>query len=198
MNNQPIMCTLKPNKNGWICTNEGCTKKFGPIYSRGKLITDPSKIASLCKSEQWKGTGQTSKLELQLRGIEQKLAPHMEEIKMKELANFKKEKEMAAKKCNKPKPGTILGKMLKNLGFEVKVGCKCEQWISKMNMMGPQWCRDHIDEIIKQLNEAKKLTSLWEQMKAGVKALELGYPITVRGLVERAISDSEKCCGKCK
>ena len=55
-------------------------------------------------------------------------------------------------------PGTALHTILLeqfNLDFFDECGCK--QWVEKMNIWGPQGCREHIDEIVrKMLGEAKR------------------------------------------
>ncbi len=54
-------------------------------------------------------------------------------------------------------PGTHLKNMLKWFNIHAKEkGCKCAHWEKKMNQ-GPQWCRDHMQEILDHLaKEAKK------------------------------------------
>ena len=55
-------------------------------------------------------------------------------------------------------PGTHLKNMLALIGIrEKEKGCKCGHWQKKMDKGGPQWCREHRDEILDHLaKEAKK------------------------------------------
>ncbi len=51
----------------------------------------------------------------------------------------------------KPGPGSRLSGMLKRLGF--KVCASCGSMSRKMDREGPQWCRDHIDEILAEMRK---------------------------------------------
>lgn len=55
-------------------------------------------------------------------------------------------------------PGTHLKNMLAWFNIKAKEkGCKCAHMEKKMNQNGPQWCRDHMQEIVDHLaKEAKK------------------------------------------
>ena len=55
-------------------------------------------------------------------------------------------------------PGTQLKNMLGWVGIRAKEkGCGCRSYQKKMDRGGPQWCRDHKDEILDHLaKEAKK------------------------------------------
>ena len=55
-------------------------------------------------------------------------------------------------------PGTELKKLLGSFGIRSKEkGCGCRSYQKKMDKGGPQWCRDHKQEIIDHLaKEAKK------------------------------------------
>jgi hypothetical protein len=45
-------------------------------------------------------------------------------------------------------PGTRLMRLLRRLGFRHTQQCRCQDMALKMNIGGPQWCREHIDEIL--------------------------------------------------
>ena len=55
-------------------------------------------------------------------------------------------------------PGTHLANLFKWFGIKAKEkGCGCRSYQKKMDKGGPQWCRDHKQEIIDHLaKEAKK------------------------------------------
>ena len=55
-------------------------------------------------------------------------------------------------------PGTELANLLKWFNIHAKEkGCGCKSMQKKMDKGGPQWCRDHKDEILAHLEkEAKK------------------------------------------
>ncbi|MGI9460167.1 MAG: hypothetical protein ACR2NF_09230 [Pirellulales bacterium] len=55
-------------------------------------------------------------------------------------------------------PGTHLKNMLGWVGIRAKEkGCGCKSFQKKMDKNGPQWCRDHKEEILAHLEkEAKK------------------------------------------
>lgn len=45
-------------------------------------------------------------------------------------------------------PGTILSKMIKNIGIVITNNCSCKQHALQMNEKGNQWCEDNIDTIL--------------------------------------------------
>ena len=55
-------------------------------------------------------------------------------------------------------PGTELAGMLKMVGINPKEkGCSCKSHAKRMDLEGPQWCRDNIETILGWLAvEAKK------------------------------------------
>lgn len=57
-----------------------------------------------------------------------------------------------------PGPGDHLhALLLKWLGAEMTAGCKCKDWIRKMNAWGPAGCRTHLDKIVDHMvGEAKR------------------------------------------
>lgn len=109
------------------------------------------------------------------------------------LANKKINSICKSRKPNKmpiSRPGTLLKIMLEQLGFKEGFGCNCSSMIGKMDKWGPDKCLQKIDEIVAHLEKNKKLAKWWELARAGTKALALGWPLTIRGLVEKAIEDS--------
>jgi hypothetical protein len=78
-------------------------------------------------------------------------------------------------------PGTQLKNLLGWVGIRAKEkGCKCGHMEKKMNQ-GPQWCRDHKDEILDHLEkEAKKRGLPFVRMAAG-KLVDLAIRRAERG-----------------
>ena len=91
---------------------------------------------------------------------------------------------------NKPLPGTHLHRLVKKwTGQDVKLTCKCMQWIRKMDREGPDWCRKHIAEIAEHMRrEAKKRG--WLKFIAG--AFPPGTKFLIRQMILLAIENSEK------
>jgi hypothetical protein len=50
-------------------------------------------------------------------------------------------------------PGSELTRILGNFWIRYTPGCKCEERASRMNQMGPAWCRENIELISKWLKE---------------------------------------------
>ena len=71
-------------------------------------------------------------------------------------------------------PGTELANLLKWFNIHAKEkGCGCKSMQKKMDRGGPQWCRDHKDEILDHLaKEAKKRGLPFVRLAAG-KLLQL-------------------------
>lgn len=57
-------------------------------------------------------------------------------------------------------PGTRLKQSLKAWGFKERAGCDCNKYALEMNIMGPQWCWDHLDKIVDWLRNNAKERSL--------------------------------------
>ena len=77
-------------------------------------------------------------------------------------------------------PGTELKKLLRRFFIRSRQGCKCDQRVLLMNLEGPDWCTDHLEEIVEWLREA---------------ATDRHLPFTAIGariLIRRAISNSRK------
>jgi len=88
-------------------------------------------------------------------------------------------------------PGTHLKIMIYQLGAYRPDGCNCPEWVTKMNAWGPAGCREHLREIIEHLQEARSKIDwdkLFEMLK---KALALGLPVTIKGLIREAIRRAE-------
>ena len=79
-------------------------------------------------------------------------------------------------------PGTHLKNMLAAFGIKAKEkGCKCGHWQKKMDKNGPQWCRDHKDEILDHLAKEAKKRGLPFVKLAASKLLELAIRRSERG-----------------
>jgi hypothetical protein len=50
-------------------------------------------------------------------------------------------------------PGTELKRMLAAIGIQASGACKCKQRAIAMDAAGPDWCNEHIDEIVGWLEE---------------------------------------------
>ena len=73
-----------------------------------------------------------------------------------------------------PGPGTQLANLFKWFGIHAKEkGCKCGHWQRKMDKNGPQWCRDHKDEILDHLAKEAKKRGLPFVRLAAAKILDL-------------------------
>jgi glycosyltransferase involved in cell wall biosynthesis len=76
--------------------------------------------------------------------------------------------------------GTRLMRILSHLGFTEGPGCGCRSTAAKMNMHGPQWSREHMDDILKVMEGAA----------AKKQYNPLGLPF-VRGMAKRLVLH---CC----
>ena len=52
--------------------------------------------------------------------------------------------------------GTVLAKMIKNLGFTISDNCHCKRRALEMNEKGNDWCLENIDTIVSWLKEEAK------------------------------------------
>lgn len=85
-----------------------------------------------------------------------------------------------------PRVGDELAELIKELGFDQKLGCGCSSEVARMNAMGPARCFEQIDKIAERLEANAKLESWWKLAWASVKAISMGI-FSVRGLVLEAI-----------
>lgn len=77
-------------------------------------------------------------------------------------------------------PGTVLSKMIKNLGIHITNNCSCKEHAIHMNEMGNDWCEQNIDTII-----------VWLRQEANKRKLPFIDSIG-KILVQKAISRSRK------
>lgn len=89
-------------------------------------------------------------------------------------------------------PGTEMEKLFGELALTKKAGCKCPALIAEMNRRGVQGCSNTKPEILGWLTEAYDESSLAEWATAGLLAIANGYPLTLAGLLDLAISRAEK------
>lgn len=90
-------------------------------------------------------------------------------------------------------PGTNLKKLFEQLDVK-SGGCGgCQSLLSQMNREGPKWCRDNLDYLVEKIKENKKVAGInWLDLLAmGGKAWKLGLPLTLKGLIVKAIEDWE-------
>lgn len=81
-------------------------------------------------------------------------------------------------------PGTILSGMISSLGIHSSPTCSCKQRALRMNIMGPDWCEEHLEEILGWLEEESKKR-------------KLPFIKTIASLmVKRAISKSRRLLSK--
>jgi len=52
--------------------------------------------------------------------------------------------------------GTVLAKMIKNLGFTISDNCACKRHALEMNAKGNDWCVENLDTIVSWLKEETK------------------------------------------
>ncbi len=79
-------------------------------------------------------------------------------------------------------PGTHLKNMLSAFGIKAKEkGCGCKSFQQKMDKGGPQWCRDHKDEILDHLAKEAKKRGLPFIKLAASKLLDLAIRRSERG-----------------
>jgi hypothetical protein len=87
-------------------------------------------------------------------------------------------------------PGTELTKMYHQMGIDIG-GCNCPLRASQMDAWGSA-CVEHLDEIVGWLTVAAKERGWFDVQDAGVKAFDLGLPMTIRGQVLEAIRRAEE------
>lgn len=92
-------------------------------------------------------------------------------------------------------PGTELTAMFAALGIEYTPTCTCRATARKMDERGPQWCRDHLEEIVDALAKevkarkkapAKKGASLAERALRVVPFSRAAARIAVARAIARA------------
>ena len=57
-------------------------------------------------------------------------------------------------------PGTILSKMLSQIGIHSTPNCSCRRRAMEMNTRGPDWCAENIDTIVGWLREESEKRKL--------------------------------------
>ncbi len=156
------------------------THNFITTDRRGKMC--PPVRCQSCKYREPK-TGANPKYPLRIipEGF---IAPQLDRTKVESV-------EWLGLDVNKKYPGNELKKLLTELGFNESMGCGCKSMITRMNILGPQGCREQIESIEAKLNESKKLVSWWDLGGAFANAVRLGLPKTVRGLILEAITRAE-------
>ncbi|GIW59976.1 MAG: hypothetical protein KatS3mg087_1042 [Patescibacteria group bacterium] len=77
-------------------------------------------------------------------------------------------------------PGTILHKIFSSLGFEPKNRCSCWHHVHIMNVRGPKWCREHVDEIFNWISR----NNSWAKLPLVSSAVKM--------LIMEAVRQSEK------
>lgn len=102
------------------------------------------------------------------------------------------------KQCSKPPgPGTHLQRILKSLGFK-DCGLGCSGWAAKMDHGGPQWCREHRQEIVGRLQEKREAAGWLSSIKgAGMAVLtglafQIDFDHPIEWLVDEAIRRAEE------
>ena len=79
-------------------------------------------------------------------------------------------------------PGTQLKNMLGWVGIRAKEkGCGCRSYQKKMDRGGPQWCRDHKQEILDHLEKEAKKRGLPFVRLAAEKLVDLAIRRAERG-----------------
>jgi hypothetical protein len=81
---------------------------------------------------------------------------------------------------NSTGPGTELKNLLRNFGITPTEGCGCNGHAAVMNAEGPDWCWEHLEEIIDWMEKEAK--------KRGLPFVRLASRI----LVKRAIHNARK------
>lgn len=77
-------------------------------------------------------------------------------------------KEKCVKDSALEGPGTELHKICLSNGYDIQIGCRCIEYIRKMNLNGPEWSLSHIEEIIESIvSEAKR---------RGIKIIGINIP----------------------
>jgi hypothetical protein len=94
--------------------------------------------------------------------------------------------------------GSELATLFRLLGIAGKTECGCSALAAKMNGRGPQWCREHREEIIAKLKENYDLYGLTDKLTAAAKSLTTGLIFHINpfkpleSLLDLAIERSEK------
>lgn len=78
--------------------------------------------------------------------------------------------------------GQNVKKFLKMIGIEASENCSCNRRAAIMDQMGPQWCRDNIDEVLNWLKEEAEVRNMGH----------LFIRPAVKLMVARAIRQAEK------
>lgn len=79
-----------------------------------------------------------------------------------------------------PGPGTLLKATLARLGLHSTTPCKCDARAAQMDRLGPDWCQEHIEEIV-----------AWLKEEAARRHLPF-IPPAARLLIRRAIHKSRR------
>ena len=88
-------------------------------------------------------------------------------------------------------PGTELKKILDSLGIQPIASCQCAAKQAEYNRNGVEWCKANREAILADLKTAYDEASLLTKLRAGAKAVALGMPLTIEGLLDLAIERAE-------
>ena len=98
------------------------------------------------------------------------------------IKEFQQEPSAMQKKPKTIGPGTHLANLLKWFNIHAKEkGCGCKSMEKKMNRGGPQWCRDHKEEILAHLEKEAKKRKLPFIKLAASKLIDLAIRRSERG-----------------
>jgi hypothetical protein len=99
--------------------------------------------------------------------------------------------------CRSPvpraEPGKKLRHNLKKIGAKETSSCQCAKMQRKMDQWGPDGCRspDNRSEILSHLRKAYDESFLLNKMKCGAFAFFFGFPMSLEGLLDLSIKQSE-------
>lgn len=77
----------------------------------------------------------------------------------------------------KPKdgPGNDMEQLLTELGITTPPNCPCKMVKAMMNRLGPDGCREHIDEIVSKMQDNSHLVTWRQKLTATVKSVPLVF-----------------------
>ncbi len=82
--------------------------------------------------------------------------------------------------------------LLRTMGFNEGLGCGCNDFKRKMELWGPQGCRDNKNTIREWLKEKKQDVGILQMLMGGIAGVLNGQPLTIDGLIDEAIRRAEE------
>jgi hypothetical protein len=87
--------------------------------------------------------------------------------------------------------GTQLMRLWRELRIKPKRGCDCRTLARDMNKLGPAGCREQRDALLARMEKNAEKYGIADKLTAGVLALWQGKPLSIAGMLDEAIRQSE-------